>query len=161
MAGVVEGDEVHAIAGPVIPGTEGRSVGAVGFALRCDFGAVEETGKFLDVCLACHGLDGFVIAAAEKDRQRAESRDLMGEEIVPGNLPVGFFGERIAAVIHGDQVLIGMLDPAKIAEVPVEGIVFGFDFGGNGGHDEVAAVATVAGDGEGPCRLRLLSCEGV
>ena len=56
----------------------------------------------------------------------------------------------MAAVIHGNQILIGLRNPAKVAQVPVEDVMLRFDVRGNRGHYEIAAVAAVAGDGEGP-----------
>src|ERR1035437_5866678 len=48
-AGVVEGDEVDAVASPVIPGANGSSSRAVGLALGCNLRTVEIIGKFCDV----------------------------------------------------------------------------------------------------------------
>src|ERR1017187_9300652 len=87
-AGVVEGDEVDAIASPVIPGANGSSSRAVSLALGCNLRTVEILREFLDVALARHGCDGVVIASAEKYRNRAESRQLVHPEVVPRLLPV-------------------------------------------------------------------------
>src|SRR5580698_7076085 len=150
MAGVVEGDEVNAVAGPVVPGLDGRSAVAVDLALRFDFRTSEKAGEFGDVALAGHGRNRFVIAAAKENRQRAEGSHLVLEEVVPGAvlvLPVGFLASRGQHCLH---VLIWKSDPAEVAEVPVEEIALCFHFCSDGGHDEVAAVAAVSADGEGP-----------
>ena len=47
-------------------------------------------------------------------------------------------------------VFIEIVDGAEVAEVPVEGGLIVVDAGGDGGHDDVSAIAGVAGDGEGP-----------
>ncbi len=83
VAGVVEGDEVDALAGPVVPRAEGCTVRAIGFALGSDFGAIEEAGELVDVAFAGHRLDGFVVAAAQEDGKGTEGSHLVGEEIVP------------------------------------------------------------------------------
>src|SRR5580698_2941385 len=91
-----------------------------------------------------------MIAAPEKDRQRAESSHLVREEIVPGAaliLPVGFVA---AGGQHSLHVFVRQGDPPEVAQVPVEEIALRSDFGGDRRHDEVAAVAAVPADGEGP-----------
>ena len=54
-------------------------------------------------------------------------------------------------VLH---VFIEIVDGAEIAEVPVEGGAALFYAGGDAGHYYVAAIARIAGDGEGPGGVR-------
>ena len=58
-------------------------------------------------------------------------------------------------------ILIEVVDGAKVAEVPGEGGLIVVRGGGDGGHDQVSAVAGIAGDGEGPGLLGMggQSCE--
>jgi len=67
VAGIVEGDEIDAIASPVVPRAQRRTIRAVGFTLIGDLGAVEEAREFVDIALARHRADGFMIATAEED----------------------------------------------------------------------------------------------
>src|SRR5579863_560102 len=94
VAGIVEGDEVHAVAGPVIPGFNRLGVIAVGLALRQNLRPREESTELADVALAGHGKDGLVVSAAEEDWKRSERRSLVGEEVVPGLTLVFQLGDR-------------------------------------------------------------------
>jgi hypothetical protein len=48
------------------------------------------------------------------------------------------------------HVFIEIIDGAEVTEMPVEPGTALFYCGGDAGHDYVAAIARVAGDGEGP-----------
>ena len=80
-----------------------------------------------------------------------EGEDLILDEIVPGDGEVLADGKRFGdvrgLVLH---VFIEIVDGAKIAEVPVEGGAALFYTRGNSGHDHVAAIARIAGNGEVP-----------
>ena len=99
---------------------------------------------------ARHGRDGFVIAAAQIDREIVEGSDLMFEKVVPGDRLV-FLETEWRSGMHRNKVLVLFLNIPEVAQVPVETIALGFHLGGNGRNHEVATVAAVAGDGEGPC----------
>jgi len=150
LAGVIQSDEIHAVAGPVIPRLPGIGGIAVGLALGLNLRTVQEAGKLCDVAIAGHGLDRLVIAAAEKHRKRAKRCHLMFDEVVPGVRKIGGLRKLAAGGLHGLQILIGRRYPAKVAQMPVEGVFFGYDLGRDGGHDKIAAVTAVTGDGKGP-----------
>ena len=90
VAGIVEGDEVDALASQWYR-TSGAPSAPSGCALRGDFRAIEEDGELVDVVFACHRLDRFVVAAAQEDRKGTERSHLVSEEIVPGVLLVNLF----------------------------------------------------------------------
>src|SRR5271166_1487742 len=76
-------------------------------------------------------------------------RDLVGGEIVPGLIFVVNDGE---VCVSGslNHVLIEIVDRTQIAEVPVEGSAILAGSGGNCRHDDIAAIARIAGDDEAP-----------
>ena len=71
-AGVVEGDEVDAVMNPVIPGSNGSSIGAILLALRGNLGAIEQRGELDDVGFARHGRDRLMVSATEEDGKGTE-----------------------------------------------------------------------------------------
>ena len=144
MRRIVEGDEVHAVVHPVIPGTDGGALGPVFLALRGDLRPVEEGRELDDVPFARHGRDRLVVPTAEKHRNGVEGRDLVGEEVIPGTLLIFGFGHRHAGGFHGLHVLVFGGHPAEIPKVPVKDVVGGLHLGGNGRHHEIATVAAVS-----------------
>ena len=85
-----------------------------------------------------------MIAGRQKDREVAKRHELVRDEVGPGG---GLVGDDVEGL---DEVLVEGVDGAEISEVPVEVGAAGEDSGGEGGHDDVAAIAGVAGDGEFP-----------
>ena len=77
----------------------------------------------------------------------------MNEEIVPGACLIFGMGEVAARGLKCLHVLVGQCEPAEVSQVPIEDIVLRLDFGGDRRHDEVTAIAAVAGDGKGPCAV--------
>src|SRR5580704_7856703 len=93
-----------------------------------------------------------MVSDAEDDWRCTERNDLVLNEIVPGDGQILANGEWLGDVLRLMlHVFIEIVDGAKIAEVPVERSAGLYDAGGDSGHDHVAAIAGIAGDGEGPC----------
>ena len=92
-----------------------------------------------------------MVADSEKHGCGAEGNDLALDEIVPGDGQVLADGEGLGDVLRlVPNVFIEIVDGAEIAEMPVERGAALFYAGGDAGHDHVAAVARIAGDGEAP-----------
>jgi len=95
-AGVVEGDEIHAVADKVVPGLDGCALSPS--ALRCAQSPLgQKAGEFRHVGLARHGLVALVIAVAPETREGTERRHLVLEKVVPCLAQIFLAGSMAAA----------------------------------------------------------------
>src|SRR5450755_104916 len=89
-----------------------------------------------------------MIADCKIDGSVGEGGELVLDEIVPGIFFVIDDERRLGGNLF--VVFVEIVDGAEVAEMPVEGGLVVMDTGGDGGHDDVSAIAGVPGDGEGP-----------
>jgi hypothetical protein len=96
-----------------------------------------------------------VIAAREENGKVSERSELALQEVIPG-YPVVLIRWHFTAPEQREKILIRLVNPPEIAQVPVKRIFLVCDFGGKRRHDEVSAVPAIARNSEGPCSVRRL-----
>src|SRR5271163_3312574 len=120
-------------------------------ALFLEHRLIQPVGELDQILFAGFGWNGVVISDTQKNRRGAEGDNLVLKEVIPGDGEVLTDGERFGDVLRLMlHVFIEIVDGAKVAEMPVERGAALFHAGGDAGHDYVAAIARIAGDGEGP-----------
>src|ERR1700684_3227326 len=86
--------------------------------------------------------DHFVIAYPYTEGKTAKPGSLVLEEIVPGPCFINIAGQGVALILSGERhVLINLVDGAQVAQMPEEAGSELCAVGGDGGHDDVSAVA--------------------
>ena len=132
-------------------------------ALRADARAVQIRIKLTDKIFTGLRIDGFVVADAEKNFERAEGSKLTVDKIRPSLCQVIRDGDmrRIELKFGGrDHILIEIVNGAEVAQMPVEVRAALQHGGGDRRHDDVAAIAGIARDREFPGGRGLILGEG-
>src|SRR6185312_6847784 len=163
VRGVVETHEIHPALDPAIVGAKFVIAGIVLQALGAEFGRFQPVGKLLQVVGASKRRDQFVVPDSEMYRRFPKRNELLGDEIVPRQALIIEDAEvllAIAVLRRGEKVLIEIVDPAEVAEVPVEFGAVAVYPRGNRRHDNIAAVAGITGDRERPALSFLGMREG-
>ena len=161
VRGVIKVDEIHSALDPVVVSSNQVVARIVLKALVLNQRRVEPIGELLNELGAGLGRNRIVIADAEKYGHGTERDELALDEIVPCELFVSNDGERLVEMFRLVlDVFVESVDGPEIAEMPVKRCVFLFDSGGDGGHDDVPAIARIAGDGKGPGLLSGLARGG-
>src|SRR5271155_1306894 len=120
-------------------------------ALFLEHRLIQPVGELDQILFTGFGWNGVVVSYAEKYGGVGEGNNLIVNEVVPGHGQILADGERLGDVLRLMlHVFIEIVDGAKIAEMPVERGAGLFYTGGDAGHDYVAAIARIAGDGEAP-----------
>ena len=151
VGGVVEKVEGDAAIDPVVVALDAGIGRCVFLPLCAQDRRVEPRGKCSDVLFASFGLDDFVVADADEVWDGTERRDLAGDEVLPLHRVVVIERQRRSDVFRLMlDVCVGSVRVAKVAQVPVKRRAIPARGVGNGGHHDVAAITSVAGDDKPP-----------
>jgi len=119
---IVETDEIHAAHNPVIVRLQLVIIRVVQEALPAQRLLVEPVRELDDVLVTGFRRNRFVIADAEENGETPEGSNLILQEVLPGQLFIIADVERICEVLGLVlDVLVKIVDGAKITEMPVEG----------------------------------------